>query len=316
MPAGPLDARKDGLEQLTGEFSMVTAGTGLAAGAILIGVKDGPKMTASVKNVCGLGMAFAGKPDSPVAKLDVHDTGCKGEISLAMLEKEVGFTVPNFPFELKVDGNVLIVRIGQLDLTKLAAAPGDDAGSWETSQMLGGPATFVAWSRGLDFDVGQLPPKLQEMMGRMPEAQQAMDFWSWVAATVYETGFALSVNEDGATAVLRVTTFSGDPDEATAAYKAAREKRKAGDRAGYSAAMAEIAKKWPGSKTGKRAAIADAPLVGPGGALVVGGMVSFLFLARKVEEAAPPRGAAVEPGFGGALDIPIIAPDVDTKKPE
>jgi hypothetical protein len=320
MPASNVDLRKDLFEQLTGEIAAVTAGKGLAAGALLLGLEDGERVKTALKNLCGMAAAFVAKPGSPVAKLDVTERGCKAELAFGPLEADLG-ALPNLPLEIGVDGKVLALWVGEVDLGKLKASGPSEAGSWETQQMLGAPASFLMWTRGLDVDVTLLPPKLQEMVIASKEGRMLIDGWTHAAATIYEIGAALAVNPDGASMVFRVTTFAGDPAEAIAAYRAALDKRRGGDGEGARAALAEVAKKWPESKSGKRAALAtrgEAPLMGPAGGLVGAGVAAFgMFTTRQVGDDRKPSN--VEPGFGieglGGLDLAPNEPAAPQKTP-
>jgi hypothetical protein len=181
----------------------------------------------------------------------------------------------------------------------------------------------MLWSRGLDTDLGALPGKLIELMSQEREFPMMMDLAQWLGERVYEIGFAFAVNADGATAVMRLTTFTGDPPEAVKAYRAALAKRSAGDRAGWTAGLSEVAKQWPDSRAGRRAALEakGAPVAGPGSALILGGVGAWALLGRKMEE-PPYDKPPTRHGFGDGdvmvptLEEPKPTPPVDAVKPE
>jgi hypothetical protein len=293
-------------------MQFVSAGKGLIAGTVSLGIEDGAKVTGALKAVCAVGKAAIGQKDNPVSKMDIGDSGCKGELSFAMLEKELGFKLPVLPFDLKVEGKVLLLSVGEVDPARLAGNAADDTGSAETRAMLSGPASMVAWSRAIDIDIDALPAKLVKEAKQQDEVAMLLDAMTWLATSVYEIGFSMSVEPDSATAVLRVTTFAGDPADARSGYAAALDKRRSGDRAGYSAALGDLAKKFAGTRIGRRAKLESegSPVLGPGSGLVAGGAAAWVF-ARKVrdfepvltapaEPAPPEHSSGDKPGFGGA----------------
>jgi hypothetical protein len=298
IPLGGVDLRTDLVDQLTGDLQVVTAGKGLIAGTIVLGIEDAAKVTGALKSVCAVAKAAIGQKDNPVTKLDIGDAGCKGELDFARLEKNLKLVLP---MDLKVEGKLLVITVGDVDPARLAGNAADDAVTAETRAMLAAPATFVAWSRAFDTDYDALPSMFTAEMKKDPNAGVMMDVGNWMASSVYELGLATVVQADGSSIVLRLTTFAGDPPEARTAYQAALSKRTGGDRAGYQAALADIAKKWPTSRIGKRARLEaeGTPVLGPASALAGAGMAAYLAKARMLSEPAPPAAPAKgKPGFG------------------
>jgi hypothetical protein len=325
LPLGGVDLRTDLVDQLTGEFQFVSAGKGLIAGTILAGVEDTAKVTGALKSVCAIGKASIGQKQSPITRLDLDDKGCKGEISLAQFEKQMAMTVPPIPFSLAVEGKLLVLRVGDVDPARAAGNAADDAGSGETRALLATPATFMAWSRSTDLDLDAVPSRLVTELKKQEATALLFDAISYLGLTVYESGLGVTVSGDGASLLLRVTTFGGDPAEARAAYLAALDKRKAGDRAGYLAALGEVAKKFPATKFGKRARLEaeGTPVMGPGAAILAGALATFAARAAssfdfegttipedqipKMQEGTtpPPAGGS---GFGKKEAAPEPAP--------
>ncbi len=316
------------LNQLTGELQLVSAGKGLVAGVITLGIEDGAKVTEALKAVCAIGKASIGQKGNPLSKLDIGDAGCKGTLDFTEMAKGVNMTVPLLPFDLKVDGKLLVLGIGDVDPARLAGNAADDAASAETRALLAGPATFVGWSRAFDTDFEALPGPFLAQLKKQEAVSVMLDTVSWLGASVYEIGSAFTVQADGATFVMRVTTFAGDPPEARAAYMAALDKRHNGDRPGYQSALADVAKKYAGSKIGKRARMESegTPVLGPGAAVMAGAMTTVFLRGSQKDEAfsAPavetpettekaPDAAGGKAGFGGKK--PKDAPADELKAP-
>ena len=323
IPLGGVDVRKNLLDQLTGEMQFVSAGRGLVAGHILLGIEDAAKVTEAVKSLCAVGKTSIGQAkDNPISKLDLGDKGCKGELSFGMFEKQAGVTLPVLPFSLAVEDKLLALSFGDVDPARMAGNAADDAGSPETRAMLSGPASMVSWSRAIDIDVDALPGTFVAELKKQEPMLLALDVLDWLGSNVYEMGFAATIAPDVASMTMRVTTFTGDPAEARAGYVAALQKRKAGDRPGYSAALTELAGKYPGTRVGKRAKLESegSPVMGPGTAIAAAGFAAY-FVARQVKSAfegvpaveppPPPEAKPVKPGFGGKKD----APAEELKKP-
>jgi hypothetical protein len=308
MPVGGVDLRTDLVDQLTGELQLLSAGKGLVAGVIMVGIADAAKVTGAIKSVCAVGKTSIGRPRMPIKSLDLNDAGCKGTLDFA--DVVPGLTLPVLPFDLKVDGKQIVATIGDVDPARLAGNAADDAGSFETHAMLAGPSTFVSWSRSLDLDYDGMPPEVLAQM-KKNEPLVLMDATSWFSTAVYEIGTVGTVDATGATLVVRVTTFAGDPPEARAAYIEAIKKRHDLDRTGYTAALVELARKYPATKAGKRAKLESegTPLLGPGSALLGAGAAAFIVQEMHGGPKAgnePPsdfvKGMAPDdhkPGFGG-----------------
>jgi hypothetical protein len=275
LPVGGVDMRADLVDQLTGELQMISAGKGLAAGVVALGIADATRVQGALSALCAYGKTAIGQKGVPIKKLDIGEKGCKGEIDLA--DAVPNMTLPVFPFDLKVEGKQILLSIGDVDPARLGGNAADDAGSFETHAMLAGPATFVSWSRGLDQDVDALPDTMQAQM-KKNEPLVLMDAVAWLATAVYELGTVVTIDAAGAQMVVRVTTFAGDPPEARAAYVEAIKKRHDLDRAGYQTALVELAKKFPASKAGKRAKLESegTPLLGPGAAFLGAGAAYFI----------------------------------------
>jgi hypothetical protein len=153
----------------------------------------------------------------------------------------------------------------------------------------------VSWSRDLDLDYDAMPPEILTQM-KKNEPLVLMDASAWLATAVYEIGTVGTVDATGATLLVRVTTFAGDPPEARAAYVDAIKKRHDLDRTGYAAALAEVAKKYPATKAGKRARLESegTPLLGPGSAILGAGAAAFIVQAM---HGGPKGGKQDSPDF-------------------
>jgi len=281
MPAGSVDLRKDLIDQMTGEVQTTTTGKGLLAGTIMLGIEDDAKVATAVGALCELAKGAAPATNGLVAKVEPGDKKCTVELSFATMKDELaGLTVPNLTVVLAVDGKSLQLLVGDVDPAKLAGSAADDAGSAEAKEILGGSPIAAMWTRGLDLDVGAVPVPA-ELKAAIPYDVIVAGL-DWVASTIAEVAFGVTFTEGGAELLVRITTFGGDPPAARAAYVAAPEKRRRGDRHGWKAAVAQLAKAPKGPHVGARAQleIDGTPTLGLG-SFIVGGVVAAVFVGKK-----------------------------------
>jgi hypothetical protein len=278
-------------ELLTGDVQIVTAGKGLLAGALLIKVTDAAKAKKLVGLACS-GIKGAG-PNVPVANLTAKEDSCSGEISLASLKDAIGAELPPYKFNLAVNGNVLSLLLGDVDAAALKGTVTDEAGSPEAKEILTGAQTFSLWSRDLGIDTSALPKELAAKLTAQPDVGDAFAIMSWWGAQSYDVAVGLNVSATGFKIVAHGTTFESDPADARAALEAAYEKRVAGDRPGYLAALGDLEKKFPGTMAAHRAKLerTGQPMIGPLIGVAAGvGAGAYYFLGH--------IGGALSGGFG------------------
>jgi hypothetical protein len=241
----------------------------------------------------------------PLSNVQLSDAGCSGEVAMTEVNRELGTDLPPLQVKLALDGNLIAITLGGLDAKALASGGAADlAGSAEAREALTGAVTFGAWAAGIDADPSVFP--LEPMLGKQA-ADGIKDLAAWLSGHVYEVAFFGSVTKERVSATLRMTTFGADPAAARDAYRAALARRRAGDKEGWKAGLAEVEKSWPGSLAGRRARLerAGTPLVGPGSAMILAG--SFFFLVAK--EDAPARPAT-------GLDVEVVPATPPAPPPE
>lgn len=301
LPLGDADVRTDLLDQLTGDIQMVTAGKGLLAGALMAKVVD----TAKVKKLIAAACAEAKKAGEqggqiPVTNLVAKEGSCSGELSLAMLKQMFDVELPPFKFNFSLNGNLLVVALGDVDLAALKGSAADEAGSAEAKDALAGAYTVSAWTRVLGVDLGALPKPLADKANAEKELADAIAMFNFADAQLYEVSAAAGITSTGARFTLHITSMDADAPEAKAAYDAAVEKKLAGDRAGYTAAMGEIEKKFAGSLSARRAQLerTGTPVAGPVTGVIAGAGAAFWMFAKGMGGAVgtPPSGSFGEPG--------------------
>lgn len=277
MPVGGADLREDVLDQLTGDFVLVSAGKSVFGGALLAQVKDPKRVEKAVEGICTVLGAVDTLQDV------AYDKGtCTG--TLAMPEDTPFQLSAPMKVVLSVHGGVLALATADYDLAARKGSVVDAAGSAESREILTGAATFAMWGRGFDF-FGAVPAELLAQFP--PDVTEAFDYLelaSWIGLHVYDLGIAGGVEADGAHLLFRATTFAADPDDARQAYAAALGKRLARDRAGWEAALADVAKKHPDTLVGKQAQliVGGVPALGAGtGILAALAIPSFMkYIAR------------------------------------
>ena len=302
---GAVDLRKDLLEKLTGDIQVVTAGKGLLAGALMFKVSD----PAPVKKVIAAVCEEVKRPQQglPISGVVAKEDSCTGEISLAMLKDAIGAELPPYKFHLAVAGNVFLIVLGDLDPASLKGSVVDEVGSPEARQALSGAQSFVVWSRGMTFDLGALPKELHDKLAAQADVADALALMNWSGSQVYDFSMAAGLTPTGVKMTVHSTAMDADPADVRAAHQAAFDKRLSGDRAGYTAAMAEIEKKFPASLAARMARLerVGTPLAGPVLGLVGAGGAAFFAMAQGMGAAPlpiepPPGGSFGEPGAQGA----------------
>lgn len=240
-------------EQLTGDLEIVTSGAGLFGASIVAPLRDAARVERYVKERC----ADAGGSIRRYAldKITVTAHGCSAVLDPKMLLLPV--SIQPVSISISVDGPRLVTLFGD------AREPTADRRRWEAlvdgddvRRVLGDAEALVAFTRSPIFGPEVGPAKaFKDMIPFLDEkALSFLDAWGEVGARIYQAVMAVRVAEDGIVAWADFTTFAGDPAEARAAYQTALVRRTAGDEAGYRAALADIEKRFPESRAGKRAA--------------------------------------------------------------
>jgi hypothetical protein len=297
LPLAGVDARKDLLDQLSGEVLVTTTGKGLLAGGIVFGVLDAGKVGPVVKAACEELKKLAPASGGILANLTVNDAGCVGELSFDGVAK---LYLPSLPFALALEGKTLALWLGGTDHKLAAGDASKDAMSVEARDMLAGPTTAVFWTRSYDFDfegVLELVPADKRAEVRK-QLGPALDGITWVASSLAEVAMAVTIGETDSEVAYRLVTFAADPAEAQTMWKTAHEKRQGGDRAAWTAGITELAKKYPDSRAGKRAQLEldGSPLLGPFMGLAVGGGAAYFMTLSSA------MGGDSDKPFGGLLE--------------
>jgi hypothetical protein len=305
LPVGEADLRTDLIDQLTGDFQIVTAGRGILSGAIILKVKD----TARVKKLLGVVCAEAKKGGPiPVTVAVAKEDACAGEISLAMLKEAVGAELPPFKFNFVVEGSLFVLAFGDLEPSALKGSVADAAGSPEARDALLGTHTAILWSRGLGLDVAALPKDLAAKAMAERELADGLAMANWTGAQLYDVSVAVGATPTGVKLTAHATSFEADPADARTAYQAALDKRLAGDRAGYLAALADIEKKHAGTLAARHAALerVGTPVMGPVLGVVAAGAAGAYFFMKVAGEGL--GQAVTAPGFGEPQPEPTRPP--------
>jgi hypothetical protein len=283
------------VKQLTGDMMFVTAGKGLMAGAIVLGINDGEKVGKGIDAACKM-LASIGATSAPGA--------CSGTAPLSAM---VNPMLPDLKYDIRVDGKALVITLGDVDRASLKGSVLSETGSKEAKDVLTGAHVFAGWTYGLGVDLASLPKELAEMAAKDKDVGEALNVLSWLSTQVYEIAFAGGIDATSAHLIVRITSFGGDPAEARAAYEKAVEKRIAGDAAGTKAALADVVAKYPNTLAARRAKMeaAGTPVIGPATVLVGAGM--FLTAMSRSMAEPPMGGPALEDkgGFGAAPPAPI-----------
>ncbi len=279
IPVGEgVDLRTDLIDQLSGDFVMVTRGDGIGDGMFGIGLKDAGPVKKALPTVCRLAVA-----QMPEAKIEVTDTGCRGTVPIP---PDPSLPPGLFPKQLT---GTLTVRDGVLwlEVGDVSIADGAPAASPHTAALLG-DQHLVVWARSLD-PLATVSDDMQEvvdgLLAKLTNAEQrsVIDAVRWGLAHIAEVGFAVSEKDGWYHGTLVVATYAADPDDVYHGYEAAVQKGLDGDRAGYRAAMKALASN-ANTLAGRQAKIveAGAPPVGAGsGILAAIAIPAFMKYIRK-----------------------------------
>jgi hypothetical protein len=297
LPQGEVDMRSDFLDQLTGDMQLVTAGKGLLAGALMMKVSDAARVKKALAVLCA---EVTKGGQIPVSNVVQKEDSCAGEISLAKLKDAIGVELPPFKFSFSVPGQLFLVTLGDLDPAALKGSVVTEAASAEAKEALSGPQTVTLWTRGLGIDLGALPKPIVDKANADAEVADALALFEWSGGQIYELAATASIGQGVAKMNLHVTSMGADLPEARAAFDAALDKKLAGDRAGYTAALAEIESKFPTSLAARRAKLEriGTPVAGPISGLALGATAGFYMFMRAAGGGVqmPSTGGFGEPG--------------------
>lgn len=287
MPLGDdVDLRRDLFDNLTGEIAAYSRGNYFLAEHLVLGLEDPAPTTKALKVVCeGI------KQQGLLEQVKQQGAACQGLLDLgALLSDEPTVApfvqgMPKIELMAAVNGKTLEFRIGRV--TPPSGTPGDNASTAVAKELMTGDWNGVQW--GVAFDpIAILPPVLTDrldkmILGQLPPTQLGpLNLMRWVYDHIYDTGVGMALRNDGIYLTAQVTTYAGDPPAAQQAYEAALNLLLKRDYQGYKAAIAELAKKYPGSLAGRNAAlqVKGVPMLGQLGAV---GVFALVGIAKKAD---------------------------------
>lgn len=273
---GPLDEVSRRLAgNLSGEGVVVTKGSGLAAGMLIIGVEDVEAARALIPAACAA--AAATMPDARM-----HAGACEGTLALpegaAPGADPFGDALRGAPVSVAVIDDMLVLSIGHTVTGRAVAPPELPAGPWAMSialRSLDPLATAPEWS-------ALLQEQVQREAG--PEIAGMVTAVRWILAHVAELSLGARVVDGGFVMEATALTYGADPPEVLAAYEAAVRKLLANDVDGYLVAMEALAERHD-TRAGQQARLVGdrAPMMHPGIALVASAYVLATFAADDAE---------------------------------
>ncbi|MFO0760646.1 MAG: hypothetical protein U0359_29480 [Byssovorax sp.] len=254
--------RAELVEPLGGDVEISTAGTGMIGATAVATLGDPPRVEAYVKQRCadtgGTWRRYL------LAQITVREHGCSAELDPSLLLLPV--TLAPVPISLEVRGGQLLLTVGEGTPAASPLVPGEGTSAGED--------TFVAQSRLLQLGPEVGAAAAFRAVSRLfdERAEKMLGVVNEVGAHIYEARLAGHLEADGAVMTLDLTTFATDPKDAREAYEGALGKRRAGDLAGYRAALAEVEARFPGTKVAERATRVrrGGPALGAGALLLSG----------------------------------------------
>jgi hypothetical protein len=285
-PVGAIDVKRDVVDQLTGEWQIMTTAEAKLGAILIAGLKDGGPPAKALQHGCELARAAAATEKDVKVKIDFANGACTADVEIKELAATPGFE--RMRLRAAVDGKLASLAFGDVDLKSFAGNAEKDAGSNEARDALAGPYATVWWMRGFDFASGLPPALMSQLVGLEPKIANAIDMASWLGAHLYEIAMASGFENDTMHVLLRVTTVGADPPEARKAYGEALRKRFAGDTSGWQAGIADLQKKHPESVAAKMGSASG------GTAFVVGMMAAiaipaFVKYIERSKQALPPE---------------------------
>ena len=245
--------RSEVADHLTGDVELATSGGGLFGASLVAPVRDPARVERYVKERCA--EAGGSMRSYALDKITVTDHGCSAVLDPSMLLLPV--KIQPISIGVSVDAGRLVLLVGD------AREPSADRRAWDAlvdgqdvRRALRDAEALVAFTRSPI--VGPVVGAAKAFKAMIPLLNERtlsfLDAWGEVGARIYQAAFAARVAPDGIVAWADFTTFAADPPDARAAHEAALTKRTAGDEVAYRAAIAEIEKRFPGSRAAKRAA--------------------------------------------------------------
>jgi hypothetical protein len=245
---GDASLRADLVDQLTGDFFVVSAGRGLVSAALHAGIVDPAPVERFVAAVCRAGTGLG--PVSPIRNVALEGAACTARLSMVGPRGEMW---PAMPLRLEVGERTLVLSIGEVvsaaDDTTL-----DLAGSDAAREVIARPQSLSLWTTGLDGDIYR--PELSVggvALASLERGDTDLEQVQRILAQVYELALGVAASGQGVEMLVRVTTFGADPPAARAAYADALELRWSGRLDEYRAALERIEADHPGSLLARRA---------------------------------------------------------------
>ena len=288
-PALPLvpgfDARKDFLEQMSGEVVIATMTGGDATLVVGIALRDSSALKQALPALCK-----TAAQKIPQLNLEPAGDTCNATFELPPIPDLPAGLVPTGPMRASFEVRSGAAWITAGDLRRPSG--GIPNASAHTAAFRDTPATVSAWGRSFDpfAAIGEESrAALDRLIADNTNAKQRAGVRAgrWIAAHIAEAGFSMSFDDTGASLSFVVATFAADPKDVYAAYEAAVQKDLSGDYAGYRAAMKALATK-PDTLAGAQAAIVErgAPPIGAGtGILAAIAIPAFVKYTAKSEMA-------------------------------
>jgi hypothetical protein len=291
-PVGAIDVKRDVVDQLTGEWQLMTTSDAKLGAILIAGLKDGGPPAKALQHGCELAKAAAATEKDVQVKIDFANGACTADVEVKELAATPGFE--RVHLRAAVEGKLASLAFGDVQLKSFAGNADKDVGSDEARDALNGPYVTVWWMRGFDFSSGLPPALLAQLVALDPKVANAVDMASWLGAHLYEIAMAGGFENDTMHVVLRVTTVGADPPEARKAYGEALRKRFSGDPAGWQAGMADLQKKHPESVAAKMGAASGgtAFAVGMMAAIAIPAFVKYI---ERSKQAIPPEPAEPPP---------------------
>ncbi len=288
LPIAGFDARKDLVDQLTGEFAVYTLGSKSSPGFAIVvgaGMKDTKALAKALAQLCPMAA------NVPGVSLQAGEGKCSGTFDpSATGDPQVAAILPGkVPVSITTTDKSVIVAVG--------GEPGkghikDSAFGSASKAMLAEPWNVVMWGRWSDPFAAQGGLMDKAMAIAKTEARaEDLDMLKVVRVVMshlYESGYAFRIDDKGAHFAAEITTMGVDPDDVYESYSETITAAILADRPS-AAAIKELAAKHPTSLIAKQVELMEsgAPSiafgVGIGAAIAIPAFMKYIKRSKSSE---------------------------------
>jgi hypothetical protein len=295
LPVGGVDLRSALVDNLTGEVTAYTRGTGLVGGELLLGLRDPDAAQAAIEALCGLVRNELALP------LSFEAGRCQGRLPAPDVSGEdaaLRALVEALPTDVSVGVRRGFLEISDAEGRGARGVPDVGPTSAEAKELLVGDWHLAAWGLSLDPLATAPAPVAAALTGIIAQAPEdvrpMIEIYRWAAGNLHELGGGVALRADGLHGMAFARTFGADPEPVRRQHRAALGRLLDGDHDGYRAALAKLGAAHGDTLAARQARAVEAGAPSLGFGLSAASLVPWLVFSGGEQTLEGPVGI-VEP---------------------